>query len=281
MGLWILLFVIGAIGGFLVGMLGIGGGLVYIAVLHTVFATFALEGFEATRFILANALLVQAFAGTVAAYREHRTGLLHWREVLAVGIPAALISMPLSYLVKASNWYRREYFLAVFIVFLVYSVVRILRGSRAGAARDGAGGESWSWEHRPSQTYLFTGALTGIVSAFAGLGGGIFIIPWLSTRHKLLVKQAISIAIPAVVFGAFGNALVYMLGTTRSTLPVAHTGYIVWSVTLPMLAGVLIFTQLGVIVSTKVSTLMMKRLFALLLAAMALKLLFVDVLLKL
>ncbi|TNE46164.1 MAG: sulfite exporter TauE/SafE family protein [Deltaproteobacteria bacterium] len=278
MGLAALLFAIGSIGGFLVGMVGIGGGLIYIAVLHSVFASFSLEGFEATRYILANALLVQAFAGIVASYQEHRSGLLHWREALLVGIPTAALSMPLSYVVKTSNWYKREYFLALFLVFLVYSILRILRTNKASGGDKKQATEDWEWEQRPQSAYITTGVLTGVIAAFAGLGGGIFIIPWLSTRHKLPVKQAIAIAIPAVVLGALGNTIVYLLGQAQSTVSNLQTGYVVWSISLPMIAGVLVFTQLGVRAATKVSTTLMRKIFALLLTVMALKLLIFDIL---
>lgn len=274
MGLGLILFVAGAVGGFLVGMLGIGGGLVYIAILHSVFAAYSLDSFEATRYVLANAILVQAVAGVVASYRQHKAALLHWREVLQVGIPTAIVSMSLSYVVKSSNWYKREYFLVLFIIFLVISIYRIV--SNKGNKDDTS---EWQWEEHPGRTYWLTGGLAGVISALAGLGGGIFIIPWLSTRHKLPVKQAVAIAIPAVVFGAFGNALVYMLDG-NTTIQAFHTGYIVWSVTLPMIAGVVIFTQLGVMAATKISTGFMRKLFALLLAGMAAKLLVIDILMR-
>ncbi len=259
----------GAFGGFLVGVLGIGGGLIYVVVLHTVFGRMGLDEFESTRFVLANAILLQGTAGVVAAWGLRRAGELRLREALLVGLPATAVTAALSLVVKSADWYRREYFLVLFLVFLAVVVARAVSGAGAGSSAE--------WQTRPWSVYLFTGLGTGVVSAFAGLAGGIFIIPWLSERHGLPLRQAIAIAIPAVVPSTFGNTLVYLLDSGVS-LAEPHTGYVVWSVSGPMALGILLCTQLGVVVGRRAPVALLRRVFAGLLVLMAGKLLVVDVL---
>lgn len=273
MTLSVLLFVAGAVGGFLVGLLGIGGGLIYVALLHSVFESYEAESFEVTRYVLGNALLVQAVAGVAAAWRHAQSHPLPWANAAWVAAGATLTSMGLSYAVKAADWYRREYFLILFVAFLAFSAWRILAPQ---VERQGATLGASEWVERPRTAYLQTGLLAGAVAGLAGLAGGAFIIPWLTNRHRMPLRQAIAITILAVIPGALANALVYMTGVPAGGVTSLQTGYIVWPVVGPMVAGVLLATPFGVLAARQLPVARLRVVFGGLLLAMMAKLIVVD-----
>ena len=275
MSLPLALILAGTVGGFLVGLLGVGGGLIYVAVLHSVFEGRGIDGFESTRYVLANAMLVQACAGVAAALRFGRAHPLPWRAAAWVAAPAAVTSAALSVAVQSADWYRRDGFLGLFIIFLAFSAVRIFWASRPGAP---AAEIEVAWQARPVFVFLQTGVLAGVVAGLAGLAGGVFIIPWLNQRHGLPLRQAIATAIIAVIPGALANVVVYMLGAPSVTLSMLQVGYVVGPVAGPMVLGVVFSTSIGVRLAGRLPVARLKLLFGGLLLVMIVKLVWFDLL---
>lgn len=79
------LFVLGLVMGFVAGLLGVGGGLIAVPALIMVFGVSDL----ASKALSLIAMVPAAISGTLSS---HRAGGVHWRDAIAVGIPAAATS---------------------------------------------------------------------------------------------------------------------------------------------------------------------------------------------
>lgn len=274
---YLLLFILGAVGGFLGGLLGVGGGLIYVVILQYAFSKYVHDSYEITRFILANSIFSTIFAGLSSATRQVVKKMFFLREVLAVGIPSALVSALISYLIKQGDWYNKTLFLSCFEVLLAITIVRTLMAAYKNK-RASDNDAPIRYVKRPLWMYASTGAFAGIISPLTGLGGGLIIVPSLSNRFKIPVKQAVNVSVASITLSAFANAGVYLLGSPKTVLSQPHTGYVVWSTVLPMIAGVLLAAYFGTMLAQKIKNHVIQRLFALLLGIIFMKTLIFDLL---
>ncbi|MCS7076506.1 MAG: sulfite exporter TauE/SafE family protein, partial [Bacteroidia bacterium] len=125
--------------------------------------------------------------------------------------------------------------------------------------------------------YALTGCIAGIVSPLTGLGGGIVIVPMLSTLFNLSVKRAVNISVSSIIVSAFFNTLVYMYSSPAIEISM-HTGYIAWGIVLPMILGVLIASYLGTMIAYKLEGYSLQYIFAGFLGIILLKIIFFDLL---
>ncbi len=276
--LYLFLFVLGLIGGFLAGLLGVGGGLIYIIILQYVFKKYIDDTYEITRFILANSIFATIFASISSILRQIRQNTFYSRALLQVGIPSAIVSMTISYLIQQGNWYDRQTFLAVFTLMLVLTIWKTLHTAQKNKKSDtelNTINELNTWK------YLLTGFFAGIISPLTGLGGGIVIVPMLSNIFKLPVKKAVSISVSSIVVSAFSNTLVYLFAKPQklSTIYLGNcTGYIVWQVVIPMIIGVIIAAYFGTMVANRIKNHVLQYVFALFLCIMVVKIILSDLL---
>lgn len=276
--LYLFLFILGIIGGFLAGLLGVGGGLIYIIILQYVFKKYIDNTYEITRFILANSIFATIFASISSILRQIRQKTFYGKALLWVGIPSALVSMTISYLIQQGNWYDRQTFLAVFTLMLVLTIWKTLdtahKNQKTQLSQTNTH-ELVSWK------YILTGICAGIISPLTGLGGGIVIVPVLSNIFKLPVKKAVSISVSSIVISAFSNTLIYLFAQPEK-LSVIYlgkcTGYIVWQVVIPMIAGVVIAAYFGTMVANRIKNHVLQYLFAVFLCIMVVKIVLSDLL---
>jgi uncharacterized membrane protein YfcA len=274
--LYLFLFILGLIGGFLAGLLGVGGGLIYIIILQYVFKKYIDDTYEITRFILANSIFATIFASISSILRQIKQNTFYGKALLWVGIPSALVSMSISYLIQQGNWYDKQTFLAVFTIMLILTIWKTLHTAKKNQKTQTVQNEVNElifWK------YILTGLLAGIISPLTGLGGGIVIVPVLSNIFKLPVKKAVSISVSSIVVSAFSNTLVYLFAKPEklSLIYLGNcTGYIVWQVVIPMIIGVVIAAYFGTMVANRIKNHVLQYLFAVFLCIMVIKILLSD-----
>jgi uncharacterized protein len=108
--------------------------------------------------------------------------------------------------------------------------------------------------------YPVTGIFTGIFSALSGLGGGVITVPVLSDIHKLRIKKTTSISLGVMPLLAIFNILAYTMKESSSVVQVAF-GYIKPDITIPLVAGVIIFAPIGVKLASVLSDTIIRVIF--------------------
>lgn len=233
----VLLLLTGAFGGFLSGVLGVGGGIIFIPILDIILKQYGVE-VEIVKFILANSLAVIIFTGTFNSYRQYRANNYFPRYVLYTAIPGIVSVLLGSWLIAQGDWYKKEIFNIVFAGLLVPAVLRMFITRKQPEDLK---------EDIPLKRFSMVGALTGIFTAFSGLGGGLVMIPAFVNVLKLEMKKAISVSAGVVPLFALPTALYYMTSEPRQeSLEVAHLGFIMYPIVLPMIIGTLFTVPFGV-----------------------------------
>lgn len=252
---------VGAFAGFVAGLLGVGGGLIIVPVLALVFAGSHFPDAIIMPLALGTSLASIVFTSMSSLGAHHRHGAVHWaivRRITPGIVTGALLGtvvatrLPMAYLV------------GFFAAFLFYAGTQMMLGLRPRPTR-----------RLPGRAGLFAaGGLIGSVSALVGIGGGTLSVPflvWCNIRVHEAIGTSAAIGLPIALAGGAGyliNGLVMQGG-----LPEGSIGFIY----LPALAGIVtasvLTAPLGARLAHRLPVAPLKRIFAVLLYLLALRML--------
>lgn len=258
----LVLIALGAIGGFLSGLLGVGGGVIFIPVFEYYFgAKLGFEGEELVRFILANSFAAIVVAGISATRKHRKMGRFYPRMILTIAIPAIVTGSVITQLIASRPWYKEEYFKGLFILVLFYTVVRTLLKKHPKEQ-----------EEAPIRSHVLPliGMAAGAVSSLSGLGGGVALIPLLTGFAKLDMKKASAVSIGVIPVMVLPYVLIYSFQQTTYDGPLQF-GYLSVLALLPVSVGVLVFSSLGVKVAQRSHDRTLRYIFATLILILIVK----------
>lgn len=239
-----MLFFMGGLGGFLAGMLGVGGGVVFVLIFSHYLYAMGVPAQMIVPAIVANSMFAIFFGGISGSYKQWRNGNFFPREILAIALPAATTAISFSWLISHGSWYTRERFTIFFILLLIYMAWKIFRGKDQPVAEQRERKEPWK--------YVLTGSISGTVAAFSGIGGGIIIVPLLGNLVKTPIKKATSVSLGVITLMAL---LTSLFNTFFQRLPGTGSaeglGLIFFSVAIPVALGSLCFSPVGVMASSR------------------------------
>lgn len=248
--------------GFLAGLFGIGGGILVIPVLLTLFSLQHMPEPVAMHMAIGTSLATIIIASASSVFAYYRKGDILFPLVKQCA-PGSIIGSMLG--VFIANHIHSIYLERVFSVILLFVAFHLFFRTEP---------LDTSTLPTPNGKMLFFAAIVfGILGGMLGIGGGIFIIPFFqwcgfSIRHS--IATAAACILPVAIVGTLG----YMIfGTQLNGLPPFSTGYIYWPAFLGISLTSVFTARLGVRVSHTISTTLLKKLFALFLIIIALKML--------
>jgi len=263
------LLLIGSIGGFLAGIMGVGGGLIFIPVLTYLFSQFPeITNEEAVRFTLANSIALVFASGLSGIYRQVKMGIYNFKKSLNVGLPGAVAAAAMSYAIQHGNWYNHNRFSWVFLGFLLLSIGNMIFKKETDDSIELPENNSFFLR-------LMVGLTAGMVVSLSGLGGGIIMVPLFRMVLKLPVKKATALSLSVVPLLSIFPILQYLNVSNAPILKDAtlnalnsinlfQTQYIVWWFYIPMAVGVVVFSSFGQKTALKTPTPIIRFIFALL-----------------
>ena len=269
MTLILILLLVGSIGGFLAGIMGVGGGLVFIPILTYLFTQFpGISNEEAVRFTLANSITLVFASGLSGIYRQVKMGIYDFKKSLTVGIPGAAAAAAMSYAIQHGNWYSHERFTWVFLGFLLLSIGNMLFKKEDDSS-------PVNTENTSTLSRLLVGFFAGTVVSLSGLGGGIVMVPLFRIILKLPVKKATALSLSVVPLLSVFPIMQYLsisdapllsnaVLPTLNTMKLFQTQYLVGLFYIPMALGVVVFSSFGQKTALKTPTPIIRFIFALL-----------------
>jgi uncharacterized membrane protein YfcA len=255
----LILLLVGCAGGLLSGLLGVGGGVVFIPILDYYLTRAGITGEESVKYILANSLFAIIFSGIIGSIKQYRVGNFYPRQILYTAVPGVVSSLIATWLISLSPWYSKEMFTLLFIGLLILLMIRMFTESRSDL--------SISPEMVPDNRFSLVGFFTGIITSLSGLGGGVIMVPVFSNFLKMDIKKATSISTGVIPIFALPITIFYMFARplTDSGIPY-NLGYIILPLIVPIIAGVLIFAGTGVKLAQKLPSSTIKIIFAVFIA---------------
>jgi uncharacterized membrane protein YfcA len=210
---------------------------------------------------VATSLATVVAAGSAATLSHHRRGAVRWPLVrrLVPGLLAGAIGGAL-----IAGWLPALWLKRLFGLFLLASGARMLVATKTGAtARD-----------LPERRALAAaGAGIGALSAALGIGGGVMLVPFLA-RHGVALRNAVATSSACGVPLALAGSLGFVAsGWGRAGLAPHSLGFVLWPAALAIAVAAVPMAQLGARLAHRLPTAALKRVFAVFLLLVGLRLL--------
>ena len=249
---YILLFLLGSIGAFLSGFLGVGGGIVYIPILDYFLTKMGLSGDGLVKGILANSLFTIIFSGSVSSYKQYKMGNFYPREILLTAATGVLTAVGMTLLIKSGTWYSKTVFNYVFASMLLVIALRMFISKSKPAIEN--------IKAKAAGLYT-TGFFAGIITAMSGLGGGVIMTPIFTDVLKMDIKKASAISNGVIPLFAIAVGVLNLSSTADQIVTSWQVGYIIFPVVIPMILATFIFAPIGVTVAQKANSTIIRMVF--------------------
>ncbi len=242
---YILLFVAGLAGGFIAGLIGIGGGIIYVLVIPAALHHLGVPTAEIAQYTIANSLFAILVASSVVNYQHFKQNI-YLKELALIGLFSSLSSiLSLKYIVNTHHYSLFNYNLItlIFLLFLFFNTIFKIKSKSVAKI-----------ENHNIYWYPIAGLLGGLISSFSGLGGGIIIIPFLSSFLNQDIKKASIISSGVIMLTSLVSTIFNLWENPTHQLPIFSIGYIVIPISITLIIGVLFTSKLGVKYSRKLSS---------------------------
>ncbi len=250
----------GAVAGVLAGLLGVGGGIVIVPILVTVLPQLGVVDANVQHLALGTSLASIMITSVSSTRSQHKRGAVHWDIVKRI-TPGILIGTFVGSII--ASYLSMGFLRGFFVCFLFFVAFQMLSNYRPPASRDMPG----------LKGTMGVGGVIGMVSSFVGIGGGTLSVPFM-TFCNVPVHEAVgtssAIGFPIAVAGTLG----YIVGGWgKPDLPELTLGYVhLWAL-LGLATASFCTAPIGVKLSHALPTAKLKKVFAIFLLVMAVRML--------
>ena len=253
----------GTLVGFLGGFLGIGGGAVMIALLHYwVFPSLGVSPEVVVHLCFGTALAIIIPGSIAGSLAQTRIGNVNWRFVCLLalpGIPGSFLGSTIAAHLPSN------------VLRPLFGILLILISAQMFLQKKTPEETTVAFSPRLS-AILMVGGVVGLFSGLFGLGGGVIAIPLMVKVLRIPIHKAVGNSIALVLFTSLIGAAGYVLhGWGDPNLPPYSLGYV--HVPGWILAGVpsILLSGLGVKLARKTRPVGLRRVFALILGAVGVR----------
>lgn len=252
---------VGSAAGLLAGLFGIGGGLVIVPVLVVTFGLMGISETVLTHMALATSLTTIIFTSLSSVKEHHNHGAVDWMLVRWIGSGIVMGTALGVFLLADIAGEDLQLAIGVFALAMAAKMAFDINPSATRQVPGTAG-------------LITSGGLIGFGSAWFGIGGGSFAVPfltWVNVPMKRAVATAAACGLPIAITGAASNVFT---GWGHVDLPAWTTGFVYWPAVLGIALTSVPCAKVGAKLAHKLDAKLLKRGFALLLLIVGLKFLF-------
>lgn len=256
----VLFSVLGVFVGLMSGLFGIGGGGIMVPLFTSIFISYGIAIENPVHIALGTSMTAIIFTSLSSAWAHHKYNNVSWIIVKDMAIGIALGAFLATFVAAAIN---SLYLAMFFTAFMFYVALKMFSNSPVSPTKA-----------LPSKGKLFaTGYGIGTISSLVSIGGGSLMVPFLTNRNidiKKAIGTSAAIGFPLSLAGSIGFLI-------NDGVVIANDAQIYGLVHLPAAITISIFTMifapLGAKLSTKLPVKTLKKLFAILLSLLSLKML--------
>jgi uncharacterized membrane protein YfcA len=209
---------------------------------------------------VSTSLATIIFTSLSSAAAHHRRRAVQWREAgfLTPGIVAGAAAGA-----ATASWLSSDVLRLVFGVFECLVALQMLRGIAAHARETAP----------PAAGLAGAGAVIGGLSTILGIGGGVLTVPFLAWSGMDMRRAVATSSVCGVPIALAGTGAMIVAGLDAQNLPAGTTGYVYWPAALAIALTSVLFAPLGAHLAHTLPVAVLKRLFAILLALIGLRML--------
>ncbi|OGB22221.1 MAG: hypothetical protein A3I66_17780 [Burkholderiales bacterium RIFCSPLOWO2_02_FULL_57_36] len=248
--------ILGSATGFAAGLLGIGGGMLLVPFITFLMVTQEFPKELIIHMAIATSLATIMFTSISSVRAHHKRGAVSWNIVKLLA-PGILIG---SWIGPWIGKHLSSSGLALFFAaFVAFSATQMLLNKKPPASHD--------LPKAPGM--LGAGGIIGILSGLVGAGGGFVSVPfmmWCNVKIHNAVATSAALGFPIALAGTLSN--IYY-GMSTPGLPAGSLGFIYLPALLVISAASVLTAPLGARTAHKLPVKSLKRIFAVLLYALA------------
>jgi uncharacterized membrane protein YfcA len=257
---WLTYALLGVFVGFFAGLLGVGGGSMIVPVLGLTFVAFGFSADQVLHLSLGTSLAAMIVSTASSAREHHRFRAVRWDLVKGLAPGIVLGGLAAGAIARAVPVGFLKVFFLCFMAYVAAQIVFGLKVNPGGRKLPG-----------PAGTAAVGGAIGGL-SALAGVGGAMLSVPFMMYcsvpfREAIATSSAVSL-----VVSLSGTVGFVAAGLSEPGLPKWSVGYVY----LPALVGISVTSVFvapyGARAAHRIPVATLKKIFALLLLALAAKL---------
>jgi len=256
-----LLLAIGCVGGFLSGLLGVGGGIIFVPALFFSLTSLGFSADHAMHVAVGSSLAVVLATGSTSAFGHYRRGAVDLTIVKAWGVPMVFgVIMGAMVASSVKSVVLKEIFAGMTLCIAFYMIF----------ARERT-------EAKPLRFLTMTVqkgicGLIGLVSAMVGMGGAILTVPMMN-YVGLPIQRAVGTGATLGIAVALPGIVTYMVTGMLygENLPPWSIGYVNLLTVAMILPSSMLLAPLGVKVSHNMPRRMLRRVFAIVLLIVSIR----------
>ena len=248
----------GVVVGFLAGLLGIGGGMVMVPILAALFAAQGFAPDHVLHLALGTSMAAILFTASASTREHHRLGSVDWTAMgrLAPGMAGGTLIASLASGIVPQN-----------LLAGAFSVIVVVAATQIGFGRKPAPGQ------RPPGTLLtgLVGLLIGIVCGLVSVGGAFMTVPfllWCGVPARTAIGTGAALGLPTALLGTLGYGIA---GWSVPGLPAGSVGFVQTVALAAVVVTSVWMAPLGARLAHRLPVPTLRKVFALMLYAVAVK----------
>ena len=216
----LILLACGALAGFVAGVIGIGGGVIFAPVLFFYFQAVGVASEIVTQLTIGSSLFCTLLTSIVATYYHNRNGMVRGRTAITTGICSGIAVAVTTLFITTKTWYDADVFQVAFAIVLVLVALRMFFGVSNIVDEDVPVTSS-------PLAYLGIGSAAGVISPAVGVGGGIVLVPSFNRLLRLSMHESVATSSASIVLIASCGIVLYAIsGYGNPNLPPTAIGYV-------------------------------------------------------
>lgn len=254
---------VGFSAGVLIGMLGVGGGVIFVPALYYMLPIYGIDASSIPYFAISISLIAGAIAASFSSVLHFRENNLDIQKALLFAFgscSAAFISV--IFVTSVGPGILKIIFAVVLFIVAVYMLLDVQKRKES------------SREKELNKYYLpGIGLSVGVLSAFTGLGGGIVFMPVLHYLYLLDAKKAVGTSSLITALTMLFAGLSFFVHQDEWTGNI-NIGHLTLLVAVPLGIGAIAGARFGFSLVKKLNASSIKKIFAVLLIIVVVKIIF-------
>ena len=231
---FVIFFLLGSVGGFLSGLLGIGGALIMIPLMLETPPLLGLERLSMQE-VSGLSMLQVIFASVSGVIRHRKNRFVHVQLLIVLGLCMAIASLVGA---VVSRFMPETALMTVFGAMCIGASVMMVFPAPRQCEPD----EACDLVPFRKSAAVATGIGVGLVAGMVGAGGGFLLIPLMIYGLRISVKVTVGTSLGVVLIGGLAGGLGKIA-----------TGQVVWIPALGLILGSIVMAQAGAMASKKLS----------------------------
>lgn len=256
----LLLIVSGAVAGMFAGLLGIGGGIIIVPVLAMVFTSQGVSIDVLMHVAIGTSLATIVITSLSSIRAHHKHKAIDWSVVRVIAIGVFIGGLLGSVIAKFISGYNLKLIFSIFMLLI--------------AAQMYFGNEAKPHRKLPKTLGMFiAGTTIGSIASLMGVGGGSMSVPfltWCNMNIRKAVATSAAIGFPLALSGTLGFIIT---GWSVAERPVMSLGYVNFPAFISIVIASVLFAPLGAWIAHRVSPVLLKRIFAVFLLLLGVRML--------